>query len=172
MTPRVAYTVGYQGATPEEMAERLSAAGVTVVVDTRRNPTSRRPGFRRRALQTTLEGRGVRYESHPGLGVPRRVRPLARSRRWLFDAAYRGVLRRAERDIEQLVRLTASERIAFLCFEVDPRECHRSRLAAAIAERAPVLFRDISMGNREDPDNHPVSIDVMGPDDQKEFALG
>jgi len=103
MTPRVAYTVGYQGATPDEMAERLSAAGVTLVVDTRRNPTSRRPGFRRRAFQATLERRGVRYESRPGLGVPKRVRPLAKSRSWLFDAAYRGVLRRAKGDLEQLV---------------------------------------------------------------------
>ena len=167
MTPRVAYTVGYEGTTPAALAGRLRAAGVTLVLDTRRNPTSRRVGFRRRSLERTLSEHGVRYETWPNLGVPKKIRPLARRRTWLFDAAYRGVISRAAPDLERLVRLVATERIALLCFELDPRECHRSRLASALSKRGPFLFADLRQGNREDPDDHPVPVDVVRPQDQK-----
>src|SRR5438034_30586 len=95
MTPRPAFTIGYQGIDPDALVRSLAAAGVTIVVDTRRTPTSRRPDYRREALRRRLEGAGIRYTSQPALGVPKPIRALAERRRWLFDAAYRGILRRA-----------------------------------------------------------------------------
>lgn len=170
MTPRVAFTVGYQGVPLGRLVNRLKAAGVTLVLDTRRHPTSRRPDFRRQALQGRLAKGGMLYESRPSLGVPKRIRPLARQRRWLFEAAYRGVLKRAELDVSDVIRLTASERVALLCFETDPWECHRSLLAAAISDRAPVTFTDLSSRNGEDPNDHPVSEHVMSTQDEMHFS--
>lgn len=162
MTPKIAYTVGYQGVDVDTMAAAARRAGVTIVVDTRRHPTSRRPAFRREALRLRLETHGIRYVSEPRLGVPKKVRPLARSRPWLFQAAYRGVLGRAAGVVEDTIRLAGHETIALLCFEAEARECHRSLLADAISASAPVTFISLDVGRVEDANDHPVPVDVVG----------
>lgn len=165
MTPRIAYTVGYQGADVDTVAVAAQRAGVTTVIDTRRHPTSRRPAFRREALRRRLEAHGIRYVSEPSLGVPTKVRPLARSRPWLFRAAYRGILSRSQAAVEQMLRLTDDETIALLCFEAEAGECHRSLLAAHLSARTPLTFADLDVGRVENADDHPVPIDVVGAHD-------
>lgn len=145
MTPKIAYTVGYQGADVDAVAVAARRAGVTTVIDTRRHPTSRRPAFRREALRRRLEAHGISYISEPRLGVPARVRPLARSRPWLFQAAYRGILSRFPAAVERTLRMTDNETIALLCFEAESGECHRSLLAAHLSARAPVTFADLDV---------------------------
>jgi uncharacterized protein DUF488 len=100
---------------------------------------------------------GLRYESRPALGVPRRIRPLARTRRWLFEAAYRGVLKRAWRsgDVDALMRAIKHETVVLLCFEAEAGQCHRSLLASALSARAPVTFVDLDAGRVEHTDDHP-----------------
>jgi uncharacterized protein (DUF488 family) len=170
MTPKVAYTVGYEGAEPGAFIAALVAAGVTMVVDTRAKPVSRRPAYRREALRALLEAAGVEYMSRPKLGVPKRIRPLARGRRWLFEAAYRGVIARAESIVDETAILAGRETIALLCFEIDPGQCHRSLLAASIEGRAPIAFRHLRVGDREYPDDHPVAVPVVRSQDQMEVA--
>jgi uncharacterized protein (DUF488 family) len=157
MTPKVAYTLGYEGSDPDEIVGIARAAGVTLVLDTRRHPTSRRPAFRREALRNRLALDGLRYESRPALGVPRRVRPLARRRRWMFEAAYRGVLDRARRsgEMDETVSAIKRETVALLCYEAEPGQCHRSLLAEAITASAPVTFIDLRVGRIKNAADHP-----------------
>ena len=162
MTPRIAYTVGYQGIDVDTVAAAARRAGVTIIVDTRRHPTSRRPSFRREALRRRLEADGIQYVSEPRLGVPKRVRPLARSRPWLFQAAYRGVLSRAASAVEETVRMAGSETIALLCFEAKAGECHRSLLANFISASASITFVNLDVGRVEHSDDHPVLEDMVG----------
>ncbi len=147
MTRKIAFTIGYEGVNVDDMARAAKAAGVTVVVDTRRNPTSRRPAFRREALRASLATHGVGYLSRPALGVPTRIRPLARTRPLMFQAAYRGILGRAENaaELDATVAMMRTETVALLCFEAEPRQCHRSLLADAIAARAPFTFVDLDV---------------------------
>jgi uncharacterized protein (DUF488 family) len=166
MTPRIAFTVGYQGADPDVLVVALAAAGVTSVVDVRHTPTSRRPGFRREALKKRLASAGVAYVSRPSLGLPKRYRALASTRRWLFEAAYRGVLGRGWSDFEETVRMTTTDRVALLCFEIDPGACHRGLLATAMSAEAPILFSHLRPGGREDADDHPVAKAMVSPHDQ------
>ena len=44
------FTIGYQGAKLEQVVASLAVAQVSVLVDTRETPTSRRVEFRQRAL--------------------------------------------------------------------------------------------------------------------------
>lgn len=169
MTPKVAYTIGYQGREVDEIARSARAAGVTMVVDTRRHPTSRRPAYRREALRQRLADHGLAYESRPALGVPSRLRPLARSKPARFRAAYRGVVARAEASGELAATMHAISRhtVVLLCFEAEPGQCHRSLLAEAIAARAPVTFVDLGMGRVEHPDDHPrVRVSTVRPEDK------
>lgn len=172
MTPRRAFTIGYEGATPDALVATLRGQSVTVVVDTRQTPTSRRPAYRRKALERLLTDSGVRYESRPELGVPRAIRPLARSRRWLFEMAYRGVLRRADATVKEMIDRTVVETVALLCFEVDPGECHRGLLATSMASQSVILFDHLRVGDREDADDHPAPVAMMRAEDQVELTPG
>lgn len=172
MTPKIAYTVGYQGVDVDTLAWAARSAGVTMVVDTRRHPTSRRPSFRREALRRSLAAHGVRYVSEPLLGVPKKIRPLARTRPSLFQVAYRGVLSRAARALEDTVRLASVETIALLCFEAESRECHRSLLADAMAASAPITFIDLDVWRIDGTHDHPVLPSMVRPQDEVQVVSG
>jgi len=172
MTPRQAFTIGYQGADPDQLAAELRRQGVSVVVDTRLHPTSRRPAFRREALRTTLEAHGLRYRSEPSLGAPKRIRPLAAKRQWLFRAAYGALLRRMADDFDDIVRLARRETVALLCFELEPGECHRLVLAEAMTNTAPLAFTHLRLGRGNDADDQPAFPAVMRPEQKDQIAAG
>ena len=48
------YTIGYEGATVDEVIGALSRVGVEQVIDVRQLPLSRRPGFSKSSLAATL----------------------------------------------------------------------------------------------------------------------
>lgn len=75
--PALMFTIGYQGASLERLIESLAAADVSVVVDTRDTPHSRRPEFRPRSLEAALAEVGIRYLPARALGAPRDLRSLA-----------------------------------------------------------------------------------------------
>ncbi|MBA3415980.1 MAG: DUF488 domain-containing protein [Chloroflexia bacterium] len=69
-------TVGHGTAPEREFGDRLTAAGVDLVVDVRIVPGSRRhPHFRREALAYWLPERGVAYRRNQRLGGFRRPAP-------------------------------------------------------------------------------------------------
>ena len=172
MTPRRAYTIGYEGAQAEEVASELQRCGVSILIDTRLHPTSRRPAFRRSALAATLAAHGIRYRSEPALGVPKRIRPLAKHRHWLFQAAYRALLRRVDEVVADVVHLARRETVALLCFELEAGECHRLILSEAMAAAAPLAFTHLRPGRRDDADNEPTLPPVMRAKQQDQVAAG
>jgi len=172
MTPRRAFTIGYQGADPDDLAAELRRQGVSVVVDTRLHPTSRRPGFRREALRATLEAHGVDYRSEPSLGVPKNIRPLAAKRQALFRAAYEALLRRVAETVDEIVQLARRETVALLCFEFEARECHRLILAETMAGTTPLAFTHLRLGRSDDTDDEPTLPAMMRPQKQDQIAAG
>jgi uncharacterized protein (DUF488 family) len=71
------FTIGYQGAKLEQVVACLAAAQVSVLLDTRETPMSRRVEFRQRALASALAESGIRYVSTRALGAPKPLRALA-----------------------------------------------------------------------------------------------
>src|SRR5690242_2165106 len=67
--------VGYEGGTVEQVIGDLILAGVSVLVDVRLTPLSRKPGFSKRALSTQLTAAGIDYVHLPELGNPKWNRP-------------------------------------------------------------------------------------------------
>ena len=125
------FTIGYQGASLEGLLDALEAAEISVLVDTRERPTSRRPEFRSGSLNASLASAGIRYVSMPALGAPRDLRDLVTD--WdRFADGYRDRLALVREELESLIPLIESQRVCFLCFEADPFACHRSLLAHEI----------------------------------------
>ncbi len=129
------YTVGYQGREPEEVLTLLTSADIDVVVDVRRHPVSRwKPGFSKSRLRELLDGEGIRYEHVRALGAPSALRKIlaAEGDMAAFRSGYRSHLDQCEHELRRLRQLIEDFTVCLLCYERNPRECHRDM----VAERA------------------------------------
>ena len=135
-------TIGYEDATVRRFLEALRGAGVELLVDVRALASSRRPGFAKTALAANLAGAGIEYLHLRGLGTPAEGRAAARAgrhdeMRTIFAAHME--TERAQDDLAALADLVSSgRRVCLLCLEADPRHCHRSFVADALAARIPI----------------------------------
>jgi uncharacterized protein (DUF488 family) len=130
------FTIGYEGATVDGFVATLKRAGITRVLDVRELPLSRRRGFSKSALSALLAGVGVEYQHERALGAPRHIRHRLREDRNLarYFVDFREYLGTLSVLLDALAhRLTGS--VALLCYERDPKECHRSVVADALAKR-------------------------------------
>ena len=171
--PVTLFTIGYQGVKLEQVVASLAAARVSVLVDTRETPTSRRVEFRQRALAAALGDAGIRYLSVRALGAPKPLRTIAADDWAGFAAGYRERLLLAREELEGLVPLIASERVCLLCFEADPEACHRSLLADEIQRLLDVYAVHLRPGRANESDDH-ESLMALGQvaHHQIEVALG
>ncbi len=135
------YSVGYEGMTLEGLVDRLRGAHVSVLVDVRLNPTSRKPGFSRTRLSETLYEAGIAYVHEKELGNPPDNRDSfrhgdgqdgrTRMRTILADGAGAA--------LDRVVKLASEQRIAVLCVERDPGRCHRDVITEMALERNPAI---------------------------------
>jgi uncharacterized protein (DUF488 family) len=167
------YTIGYQGSKLEQVVSCLAAARVSVLVDTRETPMSRRVEFRQKALASALEEAGIRYVSVRALGAPKPLRAIATDDWAGFAAGYRDRLALAREELERLVPLIASERVCLLCFEADPAACHRSLLAHEIQGLLDVAAVHLRPGRTDEADDH-ESLRALGlvAHDEVQVAAG
>ena len=73
------YSVGYEGLELEALVEHLASAKVSLLVDVRLNPVSRRRGYSRKTLSATLAAAGIEYRHERALGNPQDNRDSFRS---------------------------------------------------------------------------------------------
>ncbi len=112
----IVYDIGYQCYTPLEFVAKMKAEGVTMVVDVRAKPWSKKPGFNKKDLQATLATQQVLYQHHGEmLGGNRRPRA------W-------------DEGVRRLAKMAEVEQLCIMCVEEDRDKCHRKQLA--------VIFND------------------------------
>ena len=136
------FTIGYEGATMDEFLSALKEAGVERVIDVRALPLSRRPGFSKTPLKGALEQAGIEYVHLKALGTPADGRSAARAGRHAdLERIYAGQLELPEAMVQsaQMLELAAEKPSALLCFERDPKHCHRTLLVSAVADGAEVV---------------------------------
>lgn len=132
------FTVGHGTRTTDELIEVLVEAGVTMLVDVRRYPGSRRhPHFARAALEESLPAAGIDYGwKGDALGGRRDPSPDSPNVAWRVDA-FRGYadhlasgeFRSALRELEERAKST---RQAVMCAETLWWRCHRRLIADAL----------------------------------------
>ena len=130
------FTIGYERATPPALLAALRAAGERRVVDVRALANSRRPGFAKRALSAALEEAGIGYLHLRALGTPPEGREAVRAgrpevMRRVFARHLAGV--EAQAALAALAEDAKREPVCLLCLEADPRHCHRTLVAEAVA---------------------------------------
>lgn len=131
VTMVVVYTAGYQGQSIEDFVRRLVTADVEIVVDVRKLPLSRKRGFSKTAFKSILEENGIGYKHFPLLGMPDNLRKLRHDlpdNEPILDE-YDRLLPELNDEVNALASIVESQRACLVCFEADPAQCHRSRLA-------------------------------------------
>jgi uncharacterized protein (DUF488 family) len=136
------FTIGYEGRALDELIVILSAHRIERVLDIRELPLSRRPGFSKTPLGTALGAAGIEYVHMRQAGNPfrREKDEIPRSR---LLAKYARHLARTEDVVDAVVDAVRGRRVALLCYEAEPGDCHRSILAPRIAERLGCRIDDL-----------------------------
>ena len=155
MTPdtSVVLTIGHSNHALDVFAALLLRHGVTLVADVRSAPYSRfNPHFNRKSLDTALCGRGIGYLF---LGQALGGRPADRTcyedGRVRYDRVARTSLYRD--GIERVVQGSADQRIALMCAEKEPLDCHRTLLVGrSLIERSVAVAHILADGTLEPHD--------------------
>lgn len=135
------FTIGYEGATVDEVLTALREAGVEQVADVRAIAASRRPGFAKTSLTANLKSVGIGYRHLRALGTPKEGRDAAKKGdRTTLERVYSGQIElpEAQAEAEALKAMVRERPTALLCFERDPAMCHRTLLIAATMPEARV----------------------------------
>lgn len=130
------YTVGYEGQSVDRLFNKLLRSGIQAIIDVRANPVSRNYGFSQHALQDISSKLGLQYSHLAELGISsakRRELVEGRTRQSLLDEYERGLLPRLSAEVQEVANLMRERPSVLLCFEANPADCHRSRLATAVA---------------------------------------
>ena len=128
--PPTVFTIGHSNHSMAQLLELLHRHGVTAVADVRSSPYSRlHPQFDREDLEASLGQNGIAYvflgkqlggrSDDPADYENGRVRYDRLAAKPAFASG-----------IERLVRGTERHRIALLCAEKEPLDCHRTLLVA------------------------------------------
>jgi uncharacterized protein (DUF488 family) len=130
----VLYTIGYAGHTIDSFIQALRAQRISVLLDVRLTPISRKKGFSKHALHNALDGAGITYHHFSALGSPKKLRQdlYADGDYEAFFASFRDYLRCHEKTVFRAAELAEAGKVCLMCVEKHPDECHRSVVADAI----------------------------------------
>ena len=126
------FTIGYEGEPQAAVIDRLKAAGVRVLADVRAVAASRRAGFSKTVLGSSLADAGIEYVHLRDLGTPKAGRDAARKG---HVAEMREIFAEhmeeppSQLAFERLREIARDRPTALLCFEADHAGCHRAILA-------------------------------------------
>ena len=147
----ILYTIGHSNHTIENFIALLKRYGVTCIADVRSAPYSRYcPQFNKGALAASLQAAGITYMF---LGKELGARP---DDPCCYEGGFVNFQQIAEREefkrgIERLLADISKYRIALMCAEKEPLECHRSILICRHLKGHNLCIRHILQdGNVED----------------------
>ena len=142
------FTIGHSNHAPDAFLDLLRVHGISAVADVRSAPYSRYcPHFSKDALARSLEEAGIKYVF---LGRQLGGRADDPSSYENGRIRYSRLTRQPEfRDgIERLKKGSVEHRIAAMCAEREPLECHRTILVSPVLEEAGLSVRHIHADGR------------------------
>ena len=140
-------TIGYEGASISEFVAALEGEGVSVLVDVRDVPWSRKPDFCKFPLSAALNDAGIEYTHLQALGNPEDGRDAAKSGDVdLYRSIYASQLASepAAAALAEVTALAANGLPCLMCLERDPKSCHRNMIAETLESRG-LAIRHLSV---------------------------
>jgi uncharacterized protein (DUF488 family) len=162
--PITVYTLGHSTHTIEKFLDLLERNGVTAIADVRSSPFSRHnPQFNKDALTAELKKRGITYvfvgkelgarSDDPSCYEGGKVRYDRLAQTSIFKAGIDRVLTGAQK-----------YRVALMCAEKEPLDCHRTLLVSrALEQRGAYIVHILSDGGTEaQPQTMSRLLDLVG----------
>lgn len=124
-------SVGYEGRSVDELIASLIDQGVSVLVDVRLTPLSRKPGLSKKRLAQALAEHGINYLHLPALGNPKDNRASLRSGDPASHKRFAELLHTdaGATALSHVAELLDDQTVALLCFERSHSQCHRQLVA-------------------------------------------
>lgn len=129
-------TIGYEALSLREFFGILEQCRVSMLVDIRELPISRKPGFAKAALGAAAAKRALKYEHVVELGCPRDIRHEYRADNdWArYTKRFKAYLNTQDEALDRLAGWVREARCCLLCYEEDYNFCHRLFVADKVAE--------------------------------------
>jgi uncharacterized protein (DUF488 family) len=166
------FTIGHSNHPIERFIALLTQHRLEVLADVRSTPASRfNPQFNRKALEASLAANAIRYEF---LGAELGARTEDPACHENGRVSYRCLAKTEafRRGFERVLVLSQRCRVALMCAEYEPLDCHRTILVGRELTRAGVSFvhilRDGALETGEEADAR--LVDRMGLSTQDLFA--
>lgn len=146
-------TIGHSTRALDDLIGLLRTHGVARLVDVRAFPRSRRhPQFNIDTLPASLAAAGIAYTHLQVLGGRRPARPDSRNMAWR-EPGFRGYADYMEtppfeHGLNALLDLAGGQRVAVMCAEAMPWQCHRSLIADALVARGVRVEHIMGPGER------------------------
>jgi uncharacterized protein (DUF488 family) len=163
------YTIGHSNYRIERFIELLGSASITAVGDVRSWPYSRmNPQFNRESLKRALRGEGINYVFlGKELGARSEDQTCYRDGQVQYDLLAQTQLFR--QGIERVKEGAQTFRIALMCAEKDPLECHRAILVGRELVEEGISVKHILADGRLEDHQHSIDrlveqLRVPGPD--------
>ena len=118
------------------LLELLSANNVSLLIDVRENPISRKRGFSKVHLEKSVPGVGIEYLHFADLGTPPPIRKVFAETGDIQKALkqYEKHLRSRTQHLRSLLKRVSHARFCLLCLESDHTCCHRSIISMMLTE--------------------------------------
>jgi uncharacterized protein (DUF488 family) len=153
--PRI-LTIGHSNHPIERFIALVQGAGVSAVAEVRSFPVSRyAPQFNKDALAKSLEEKAIAY-----LYCGKELGGRARERSSTPESFREG--------LDRVIAESARHRIALMCAERDPLDCHRLLLARALVERGLPVGHILASGEIEsqrDTEDRLLLLEGLAGDD-------
>ena len=133
------FLTGYENENIEEFLNKIKFSGITIVIDVRQIPLSRKYGFSKFQLKNSLEGLGIQYYHFSRLGSPSEIRHKLKngeSDYLEFFKKFRNYIIHNDTDFDETINIISrNKKTSLLCFEKETDLCHRTILASEILKR-------------------------------------
>lgn len=151
---RALYTIGYEKISLDEFIQILLLHDIQSVIDVRETTISRRREFSKKPLEEGLNRAKIGYLSIPEVGIPSVVRNEI-----LKDGIHQDLLIWYKENVlpksKEYTKLANSflqkGNTALMCYEKDPKECHRSLFAQSCKEHHPEIPEIIHLRDSDEP---------------------
>lgn len=130
-------TIGYEGTDIDSFLRKLIDERVEVLLDIRDLPLSRKKGFSKNGIASTVAMAGIEYRHVKALGDPKPGRLAAREGRISdFKEIFGRHLASAEANeaMHEIGAELAGRTFCLMCFERHHEHCHRSMVAQRLVE--------------------------------------
>ena len=163
MTESKINAIGYEGDTIEQFLARLLQNEIELVIDVRANPSSMKSGFSKSDLPKHLSEVGIKYVHFSALGIPSHIRKEITGITELLDYYDNHILtvasvQKAAKQVSELCRQFNS---TIMCFEANPLQCHRSRLAKYICKNYGLQINYIPSSVESDSEEQGTFFDLL-----------